>query len=118
MQITSQAYQTISTIFQENTSEIQNIEFICQELKTICTVSYQLISPKIQQKSIRKKKIKNNLQQENKYSESKKVTNQIQNNQTIQKQSIDSQEELESKITLIDSLQQQLLYLKMMISKM
>ncbi|CAD8186950.1 unnamed protein product [Paramecium pentaurelia] len=115
MQITSPTSKAIQTNLEPKNSENQNIEFICQELKNICTVSYQLISPKISQKPIKKKKI---IKKVNKNDISKQEIGEEQNNQSITNYLLDTQEELKCKIVLIDDLQQKLLFLKMMISKM
>ncbi|CAD8084107.1 unnamed protein product [Paramecium primaurelia] len=115
MQITNPTSKAIQTNLEPNNSENQNIEFICQELKNICTVSYQLIYPKISQKPIKKKKI---IKKKNKNDISKQEIGEEQNNQSITNCLLDTQEELKCKIVLIDDLQQKLLFLKMMISKM
>ncbi|CAD8101107.1 unnamed protein product [Paramecium sonneborni] len=115
MEIKSQPQNEINTIANLKTSENENVKLICQELKNICTVSYQLITPKISLKMIRKKKI---IQQKNNNDPSKKETSTKQNKKSIQNQFDDTKEQLESKIALINELQTKLLFLKLMISKM
>ncbi|CAK87374.1 unnamed protein product (macronuclear) [Paramecium tetraurelia] len=114
MQIASPSSKAIYANLELKNSESQNIEFICQELKTICTVSYQLISPKISQKPIKMKKL---IKKVKKNGISKQGKREKQNKQSIHCL-IDAKEELKYKIALVNDLQSQLLYLKMMISKM
>ncbi|CAK89751.1 unnamed protein product (macronuclear) [Paramecium tetraurelia] len=118
MQIKTEPSEATTTILQQKASENQNIEFVCQELQNICAISYQLISPNNQQRSIRKKIIKTNRKQTNKSRESKKQTNEKQSQQTIQNLIIETEEELQLKITLIDDLQSKLLHLKTMLFKL
>ncbi|CAD8152262.1 unnamed protein product [Paramecium octaurelia] len=118
MQIKTEPSEATTTILPQKASENQNFEFICQELLKICTVSYQIISPEIQQRSIRKKKIKTNFKQVSKSRESKIQANGRQSHQTIQNLIIETEEELQSKITLIDDLQSKLLHLNTMLFKM
>ncbi|CAD8186538.1 unnamed protein product [Paramecium octaurelia] len=115
MQISSPSMKAINTNLEPKNSENQNIEFICQELKTICTVSYQLISPKSSQKPIKRRKL---IKKVNSKGISKQRKGEKQNKQSIQNCLIDTKEELKYKIALVNDLQSQLLYLKMMISKM
>ncbi|CAD8093660.1 unnamed protein product [Paramecium sonneborni] len=114
MEIKSQLQNEIKTNEELKTSENEKIEFICKELKNICTVSYLLVIPKISSKMIQKKKI---IQQKRNNDHSKNESSMNQNRKTNQNYLDDFQENLESKINLINDLESKLLYLKTMISK-
>ncbi|CAD8169021.1 unnamed protein product [Paramecium pentaurelia] len=95
-------------------TENQKFESICQQLKNICTVSQQLLAPKLRQKRIRKKRVMKKLY---KNQNSEKVSSDIQPKKTILNYFEVSRNELEEKIALISGLQQQIQQIKLMMSQ-